>query len=226
MCEVHCRDASRGTEMPCSSQTPGIQEGRIINGVENELEKFMKDNTLSGIIWMQVVAPSLHFWLLGAERTEESSLCIQFHILSKLFANLLYYISIKYERLESNPRIKTHFIWNMEFTDHDPTALLGLFCHLPFLRLGAHQAVWAALRLNEQHGAVGCNLRIQRGSAAAAVGMQATYIPHFFLWQKGKWRSSLPHTRKYKAGDYSYYNHLLFETKFKGLSSLINLPAD
>lgn len=61
MCEVHCRDASCGTEMPCSSQTPGIQEGRIINGVENELEKKMKDNTLNGIIWMQVVAPSLHF---------------------------------------------------------------------------------------------------------------------------------------------------------------------
>jgi len=31
---------------------------------------------------------------------------------------------------------------------------------------------------------------------------------------------------EYKAEDYSYYNHLLFETKFKGLSSLINLPAD
>lgn len=105
--EVHCRDASRGTEMPCSSRKPGVQEGRIIiNGVENELDKFMMDNTLNGIIWMQVVAPSLHFWFLGAERTEESWLCIQFHILLKLFAHLRYCICSKYERLGSTPELK------------------------------------------------------------------------------------------------------------------------
>lgn len=50
--------------------------------------------------------------------------------------------------------------------------------------------------------------------------------PSFSPWQRGKWSSSHPHTGKYKTEDYSYYNCLLFETKFKGLSSLINLPAE
>lgn len=50
--------------------------------------------------------------------------------------------------------------------------------------------------------------------------------PSFSPWQRGKWSSSHPHTGKYKTEDYSYYNCLLFEIKFKGLSSLINLPAE
>lgn len=45
----------------CSSLTWETQEGRIMNGLKEELDKFIKDSILDGIVWVQPSAQSLNY---------------------------------------------------------------------------------------------------------------------------------------------------------------------
>lgn len=120
-----------------------------------------------------------------------------------------------------------HSSWEMEITAHDPaTRWPGPFCCSSLLGLEAHKGTEPVLSLSKQHKMAIWDLERYK-EHLWLLCLNAGYLhPSFPPWQRGKCSSSLPHTGKYKAENYSYYNCLWFETKFKGLSSLINLPPE